>query len=63
MDLHIVDVIKDRELSNFIAQKFGITHQSPQIMVIHQKSCIYEASHLNISSRIVNEEINFIDEV
>lgn len=63
MGLHIVDVIKDRQLSNLIAQKFLIAHQSPQVLVIHQNSCIYNASHFDISSRTINEEINFIDKV
>ena len=63
MGLYIVDVIKDRQLSNLIAQKFLIAHQSPQVLVIHQNSCIYNASHFDISSRTINEEINFIDKV
>jgi bacillithiol system protein YtxJ len=61
--LHIVDVIGDRDISNLIAQKFAVAHQSPQILIIYNKACIYDDSHFNISSQLVNREINLIQEV
>jgi len=61
--LHIVDVISNREISNLVAQKFDITHQSPQILIIYNQACIFDTSHFNISSPIVSKEINLIQKV
>ena len=63
IDLHIVDVIGNREVSNLISQKFDIIHQSPQILLIFNQECIYDASHFNISSTGINKEINLIQKV
>ena len=60
---YFLDIIKYRELSNLIAQKFEITHQSPQILIIHNQRCIFDTSHFNISSSVINEEINLIHKV
>ena len=61
--LHVVDVIRDRDLSNAISEKFEVIHQSPQILIIHNKSCIYDDSHLNISPQVIRSEIKLIHEV
>jgi len=59
-DIHIIDVISNRNLSNEIAEKFNVFHQSPQILLIYNQSCIFDASHLKISSSSINHEIKII---
>ncbi len=49
IQFYYLDVIAHRELSRQIADSLGITHQSPQLMVIKGKKSIYDASHLFIS--------------
>ncbi|MFL5730395.1 MAG: bacillithiol system redox-active protein YtxJ [Cytophagaceae bacterium] len=44
-----VNVINARALSNKIAEAFGIRHESPQLLIIKDGKCIYNASHLSIS--------------
>jgi bacillithiol system protein YtxJ len=44
-----VNVIDARPLSNKIAEVFGIRHESPQILIIKDEKCVYNASHLGIS--------------
>ena len=44
-----IDLIEHRELSNAIATAFNIEHQSPQVLIIKNGTCIYNASHLGIS--------------
>ncbi|GIV32431.1 MAG: thioredoxin family protein [Saprospiraceae bacterium] len=44
-----VDVIESRAISDAIAQRFGIAHESPQVLLIREGRCIYHDSHLDIS--------------
>ena len=45
----LLDLIKHRDLSNKIAQHFGIVHESPQVILIYKSKCVYSASHLDIN--------------
>lgn len=48
IDFYFLDLITFREISNTIAQKFGVKHQSPQLIVIKNKKVIANASHHSI---------------
>ncbi len=47
---YFLDLITYRAVSNQIASTFGITHQSPQALVIKDGRCIFDASHMSISA-------------
>ena len=44
-----LDLISFRNVSEAIAEKFGIYHESPQVLLIRNGECTYDASHLDIS--------------
>ncbi len=44
-DLYIVDVIKDRNVAYYLADRFSVRHESPQIMVIKNEKVIWHGSH------------------
>jgi bacillithiol system protein YtxJ len=46
---YYLDLLSYRELSNQIAQHYGIRHESPQVLLIADGKCIYDASHYDIS--------------
>jgi len=50
-DLHcyFLDLIKYRDVSNYIAQGFQVHHESPQLLVIKNGECILDQSHSSIS--------------
>jgi len=50
---YLVDVIRNRNLSNKIASDFGIHHESPQILIIKNGTCIYHESHYGINADAV----------
>lgn len=52
---YFLDLLKHRDLSNIIAEKFAVHHESPQLLLIRKGECIFEASHLEISVTSVNE--------
>lgn len=49
INFYLLDLIRFRNLSNKIASVFGISHQSPQVLVINNGKCIYNESHSGIS--------------
>ncbi|TAH21625.1 MAG: bacillithiol system redox-active protein YtxJ [Cytophagales bacterium] len=46
---YYLDLLSFREISNRIAQHYGIRHESPQVLIIKNGKCIYDASHYDIS--------------
>jgi len=48
-DFFLLDLIKYREISNEIASKFNVTHESPQVLVIKDGVCLKDLSHSDIS--------------
>ena len=49
MSFYYLDLLSYRELSNLIAEKFNVEHQSPQILLIKNGQCTYEETHSAIS--------------
>ena len=44
----LLDLIEYRNISNEIASRFGVQHQSPQIILICDGKAVYNASHESI---------------
>lgn len=63
MTLLFVDLIRHRELSNYIAQKTGVRHESPQLIISRGGNVIDHASHMEISGHWVESVENKIIEV
>jgi len=49
IDFNFLDLTNYKYISEKISETFGIPHQSPQILVIHQGQCIFHESHSEIS--------------
>ena len=47
--LYFLDLIRYRDISNQVEEKFNVRHQSPQILIIKNGNCIYNESHYNIN--------------
>lgn len=45
---YYLDLLRYRTISNEIADKFGIVHESPQLLVIKNEVCVFNASHYSI---------------
>jgi bacillithiol system protein YtxJ len=44
-----LDLIAHREVSNHISEVLQETHQSPQVLVVKQGQCTYDATHMEIN--------------
>jgi bacillithiol system protein YtxJ len=47
--LYMVDVIKDRAVSMSVADAFSVEHESPQVLLVKNGECVYDASHESVS--------------
>ena len=47
---YLLDLLNHRDLSNEIAHRYNITHQSPQILVIKNRKAVFNASHDSIAA-------------
>lgn len=45
---YYLDLLQYRDLSSAIAEKFGVHHESPQILILKDGKAIYHASHMAI---------------
>ncbi|WP_338730841.1 bacillithiol system redox-active protein YtxJ [Mangrovimonas cancribranchiae] len=49
IDLYYLDLLKYREVSNQVAAKFNVKHESPQLLIIKGGKVIKHASHGQIN--------------
>lgn len=45
---YFLDLLAHRDISNQIEDRFGVAHQSPQLIVLEQGKAVYNASHQSI---------------
>lgn len=57
VDAFFLDLIAYRAISNEIASRFGVQHQSPQVLLIKDKKSIYDASHSVIDAETLKSKI------
>ncbi|RKS98425.1 bacillithiol system redox-active protein YtxJ [Flavobacterium sp. 123] len=50
VDTYFLDLISYRDVSNEIASRFQVVHQSPQLVLIKDGKSIYDASHSEIDA-------------
>ena len=50
VDVHVVDVLSQRGLSGEIARRFGVRHQSPQVLLLVDSAVRWHASHYSVTS-------------
>lgn len=57
--VYLLDLIKHREISNQIAEKWNIRHESPQVLLIKGAQCLYHESHNDIEvAKVVTKITN-----
>lgn len=47
---YLLDLLNYRDLSNEIAHRYNVTHQSPQILVIQNGKAVFNATHDSIAA-------------
>ncbi len=52
---YYLDLISYRAISNKIQEAFYVQHESPQVLVIKNGRCVYNASHIEINYPEIKE--------
>ena len=50
VDVYFLDLLEHRDISNEIANRFGVYHQSPQLLLIKSEKSVYDVSHSDINA-------------
>lgn len=50
MELYFLDLLAHRSVSNEVAERFGVIHQSPQLIIVKDGKAVYDASHSDINA-------------
>ena len=56
-DAFFLDLIRHRNVSQQVAESFRVTHQSPQVLLIHKGECVYDTSHMGISYQTLKGQL------
>ena len=54
---YFLDLIAYRDISNEIASRFQVVHQSPQVLLIKNGKSVYDASHSDIDANDLAERL------
>lgn len=58
-EFELVNVIENRQRSNEIEQKYGIPHESPQVIILDENDkVLWHESHRSIKANTIREVIN-----
>jgi len=51
---YFLDLLEFRNISNLIAEKFQVMHQSPQVILLINREVVHHASHQSISAEKIS---------
>lgn len=54
---YYLDLLAHKPISNKIETIFGVEHESPQVLLIRNGECVYDASHMAISFAGVQQAV------
>lgn len=56
--LYFLDLISHRDISNEIAERFNVRHESPQLIVLKNREVVHHSSHQGISAKKLAEYVS-----
>lgn len=59
VDFNYLDLLRNRSISNVIAEEMQVHHESPQLLLLVGGEVIYDASHFDISIKEINESLDY----
>ncbi|MFD2246964.1 bacillithiol system redox-active protein YtxJ [Pontibacter ruber] len=55
---YYLDLLSYRPVSNEVAEVFQVRHESPQLLLIQDGMCTYDASHLGINVDAIKKKVS-----
>lgn len=57
-ELNYLDLLTYRLISNEIERRYNILHESPQVLIIKDGKCVYNASHRGIKNEEIQKQLD-----
>jgi bacillithiol system protein YtxJ len=57
---YYLDLLACRPVSQQVAEDFEVYHESPQVILLVNGECVYDASHLDITVAELEEQLDII---
>jgi bacillithiol system protein YtxJ len=57
VDTFFLDLIAHRDISNEIANRFNVYHESPQLILIKDGKAVYDVSHSDINAEALKNKL------
>jgi bacillithiol system protein YtxJ len=54
-DIYLIVVQHSRDISNEIATRTGVRHESPQAVILKDSKAVYHASHYDVTAQEIEE--------
>ncbi len=61
-DMHFVDVKNARPVSNLLADKLDVRHESPQVIIIREGKAVWDESHHAIKGEEILKQLEGLSE-
>lgn len=55
--VYFLNLLEHRDISNEIASRFGVIHQSPQLLLIKEGKSVYDVSHSDIDAEELKRKL------
>lgn len=55
--LYRVIVQKNRSVSNDIEEDLDVRHETPQVILLHERASVFETSHFNVTADTLREQL------
>lgn len=57
VEMQLVDVFRDRAFSRDVEARFGVRHESPQVLIIEDGTVVWHASHRGVAPDRVRQAL------
>ena len=57
VSVYFLDLLANRDISNEVASRFGVRHESPQMIILRDKKVVHYASHHSVDLADVKAQL------
>ena len=55
--VYLIDVVEDRPAAQYVAEQVGVTHESPQVILLEKGRAVWHASHFDLAGEALQEQV------
>lgn len=55
--VYLIDVIEDRPLAQYVTERVGVAHESPQLILLQEGRVVWHASHFDLAGEALDQQI------